>query len=143
RSSCSRITACGVPTTCPTLTTSSPGYLCWTSMSCSVISSGGPISQDQGGRVCCASALGIAQGLDLLGAETGYEPEGSEHLHVLLEEGGGLLDSLLNAVSDVEREPDAEITAQLGLPSCAGPRVAEGAADLLFGPAGRRAPADG
>ena len=28
RSSCSRITACGVPTTCPTLTTSRPGYLC-------------------------------------------------------------------------------------------------------------------
>src|SRR5262249_50297435 len=27
RSSCSRITACGVPTTCPTLTTSRPGYL--------------------------------------------------------------------------------------------------------------------
>src|SRR5207249_9588992 len=46
RSSCSRITACGVPTTCPTLTASRPGYLCWISMSCSVMSSGGPISQE-------------------------------------------------------------------------------------------------
>ena len=44
RSSCSRITACGVPTGWPTLTTSRPGYLCWSSISCSVICSGGPIS---------------------------------------------------------------------------------------------------
>src|SRR5947209_3848428 len=34
----------GVPTGWPTLTTSRPGYLCWISISCSVISSGGPTS---------------------------------------------------------------------------------------------------
>jgi hypothetical protein len=44
RSSCSRITAWGVPTGWPTLTTSRPGYLCWSSINRSVISSGGPIS---------------------------------------------------------------------------------------------------
>src|SRR3989442_1356124 len=38
------ITPSGVPTGWPTLTTSRPGYLCWTSINCSVISSGGPTS---------------------------------------------------------------------------------------------------
>src|SRR5206468_12718937 len=87
-------------------------------------------------------ALGIGEGVDLLGTEAGHESEGREHLHVLLEEGRGLLDALLHAVRDVEREPDAKVTAQLRLPSHAGPRVTERADDFLVGPSGGGAAAD-
>src|SRR5437899_7606502 len=80
--------------------------------------------------------------LDLIGPYTRHESVRREHLDVLLEERRGLLDALLDAVGDVERVPDAEIAAQLRLPPDPGARLAEGANDLVAGPARRRAAAD-
>ena len=64
----------------------------------------------------------------------------SYHLDVLLEERGGLLDTLLDAVGDVERDADAESLARLAhLPARA---RASWKAWSIVGAAGRRAAAD-
>src|SRR5439155_17864328 len=74
--------------------------------------------------------------------EAGHEAERREHLDVLLEERRRLLDALLDAVGDVERVADAEVAAQLGLPSGAGARLTEGTDHLVAGATGRGASAD-
>src|SRR5262249_9579200 len=89
-----------------------------------------------------AGALAVAGRLDLLGRETGHEAERREHLDVLLEERRGLLDALLHAIGNVERVTDAEIAAQLGLPSGPGARLAKRANDPFAGAARRRAATD-
>src|SRR4029453_2069568 len=94
------------------------------------------------GQVGLMGSLRIAHRVDLPGREAVHEAERGEHLHVLLEERRRLLDPLLDAVGDVEREADAEIPARLGLASRAGARLAERVHDPLVGPALRRAAAD-
>src|SRR5437773_12368370 len=78
----------------------------------------------------------------LLRGEDGHEAERREHLDVLLEERRRLLDALLDAVGDVERVAEAEVAAQLGLPSGAGARLTEGTDHLVAGATGRGASAD-
>src|SRR5207245_8998431 len=87
----------------------------------------------QGRQPGLTGPLGVGDRVDLLWRQTRHEAERGEHLDVLLEERGRLLDALLDAVGDVERKPDAEVTAQLGLPSGAGARLAERVHDLLVG----------
>src|ERR1700704_2950227 len=87
----------------------------------------------QGRQVGVTGPLPVGGRLDLLRGEAGHEAERGEHLDVLLEERRRLLDPLLNAVSDVERVADAEVAAQLGLPSGTGARLTEGVHHLVAG----------